>query len=224
MIVTPIPRVRTAIAAISGLLLLALFAAWRADRRDRAQLAADLATSRQALTQADARQHARDAQLQQALAAIAAQERRVTTPAQLLRALPKEIPLPTPITLESPNPSNQTEKGHPVAHASEREALDSTRSTIKPPSRESTPQAILPADDLKPIYDFALDCQACQAKLAASQADLSDERSKSAILTKQRDEAVRIAKGGSALRRLARATKWFLIGAAAGLAASHAAH
>lgn len=233
MIAPSIPRLRTAAAAVSGLLLLALFAAWRADRRDRAQLAADLATSRQALTQADARQHQRDAQLQQALAAIATQKRRATTPAEILRALPKQIPLPEPITLESPNPSAPAEKDHPLAclrQAGSRlplcgkpEGLESARPSPLTASRESAPQAVLPADDLKPIYDFALDCQACQAKLAAAQADLSDERAKSVILTRERDAAVRVAKGGSTLRRLARATKWFLIGAAAGLAASRAA-
>jgi hypothetical protein len=221
--IAPRLSIRTAAIALGGLVTVALFAAWRADRRDRAQLAADLATAKQALTQADARQHQRDAQLQQALAAIATQKRTVTTPVQIIRALPKAIPLPRPITLERATPTDQAQKGHPVAHASEREALDSTPSS-QSTSREPSSQVVLPADDLKPIYDFALDCQACRAKLAAAQGDLSDERAKSATLAKERDEAVRVAKGGSGLRRLARATKWFLIGAAAGLIASHAAH
>jgi hypothetical protein len=37
---------------------------------------------------------------------------------------------------------------------------------------------VIRAEDLKPLYDFTLDCKACQAKLAATQADLSDERQK----------------------------------------------
>lgn len=82
----------------------------------------------------------------------------------------------------------------------------------------------LPLADLKPIYDFALDCQACQSKLAATQSDLTDERAKTATLTHERDEAVRAAKGGSTFRRMARAAKWFALGAAAGAIAATARH
>jgi hypothetical protein len=81
-------------------------------------------------------------------------------------------------------------------------------------------QAVIPAADLKPLYDFSLDCRACQAKLAAAQADLTDERAKTAVLTHERDEAVRAAKGGSVLRRIARNAKWLAIGAAAGAIAA----
>ena len=81
-------------------------------------------------------------------------------------------------------------------------------------------QAVIPAADLKPLYDFTLDCRACQAKLAAAQADLTDERAKTAVLTRERDEAVRVAKGGSVLRRVARNAKWLAIGAAAGAIAA----
>src|SRR5690348_9930555 len=87
----------------------AIVYAWQADRRDRAQLAAELASTKQLLG-ADARQHDRDAQLAQTLAALA----------------------------------------------------------------------------------------------------------------KERDDAVRIAKGGSALRRITRAAKWFLLGAAAGAVVARA--
>ena len=78
-----------------------VFDAWRTDRRDRAQLAADLAAGRQALAQADARQHDRDAQLLQTLATVAAGKRTVTTPAQILHDLPNQLPLPVPIALQS---------------------------------------------------------------------------------------------------------------------------
>ncbi len=89
-----------------------------------------------------------------------------------------------------------------------------------PPAHE----AVLPAQDLKPLYNFALDCQACQARLAAAQADLADEKLKTATLTRERDSALQAAKGGSFLRRVARAAKWFVIGAAAGALAAKAAH
>jgi hypothetical protein len=77
---------------------------------------------------------------------------------------------------------------------------------------------------LKPLYDFTIDCKACQAKLAAAQGDLTDERKKTAALTHERDDVVRMAKGGSAWRKIGRAAKWFLIGAAAGAVAAKTAH
>jgi hypothetical protein len=228
------------LAEIFGTLLLIaiLLAAWRADRRDRAKLAADLAIAKQSLAQADARQHDRDAQLAQTLAAIAAEKRAVTTPAQILRELPQQLSLPTPITLQpstlSTNPSAQdcssgtncVPEGLDVARPSELPASKARQQSKPqapaPKAGNSGQQLLLPAADLKPLYDYTLDCQACQAKLSAAQADLTDERAKSTILTRERDEAVRAAKGGSLLRRVARNTKWLMIGAAAGLIAAKA--
>jgi len=232
----------TAVAIASGLTL-ALLAAWRADRRDRAQLTADLAAGRQALAQADARQHDRDAQLLQTLASLAAEKRTVTAPAQIIRQLPQQIPLPAPIALqavpcepgqytgEPPKLTRSTNKQPtptlPTAPCSSGppfgpEGLEPARSSSNPPSKVAVAQAVIPAADLKPLYDFSLDCRACQAKLAAAQADLPDERAKTAVLTHERDEAVRAAKGGSLLRRIARNAKWLAIGVAAGAIAAKA--
>lgn len=92
------------------------------------------------------------------------------------------------------------------------------------PKSVQAADAILPAADLKPLYDFALDCQACQAKLAAAQSDLTDKKTKSAASSKDQDAAVRAAKGGSVLRRISRAPKWFAKGAAARSVAAKATH
>ena len=92
---------RLAEILVTASLAAIVVSAWRADRRDRAQLTADLATAKQALAQDDARQHGRDAQLVQTLAALAAEKRTITSPAQIIRELPQQIPLPTPITLQS---------------------------------------------------------------------------------------------------------------------------
>ncbi len=188
----------------------ALLAAWRADRRDRTQLAAQLAAAQQALNAADARQHDRDALLTQTLAQLSAQKRSVVTPAQILRDLPNQIPLPVAIALQ-PEPDSPPS--------------DSQHAATGKVSAPSTPShAVIPSEDLKPLYDFAIDCKACQAKLSAAQSDLADEKIKTTTLTKERDDAVRAAKGGGAWRRIARATKWFAIGAAAGAIAAKSAH
>jgi len=212
----------TAVAIASGLVL-ALLAAWRADRRDRAQLAADLAAGRQALAQADARQHDRDAQLLQTLAALAAEKRTVTAPAQILRQLPQQIPLPVPLTLQAEDPMTKPQRETcSSGPACGPEGLEPARSNSNPSSKAAAAQAVIPTADLKPLYDFSLDCRACQAKLAAAQADLTDEQAKTAVLTRERNEAVRTAKGGSVLRRIARNAKWLAIGVAAGAIAAKA--
>jgi type II secretory pathway pseudopilin PulG len=190
--------VRFATLLVAVILCVAAFYAWRADQRDRAQLAAELAATKQLLTAADARQHDRDAQLAQTLAALAAEKRTIVTPAQIVRELPTQISLPSPIVLQS--------------------------TPALPDSPTPKTNAVIPTEDLKPLYDFTLNCKACQAKLSAAQGDLSDERKKTTALTHERDDALRIARGGSAWRRIGRAAKWLLIGAAAGAIAAQATH
>ena len=76
----PTPTLRLAEITLIAILLATLLFAWRAERRDRAQLAVELATAKQALAAADSRQHDRDAQLVQTLSTLAAQKRAVNTP------------------------------------------------------------------------------------------------------------------------------------------------
>jgi hypothetical protein len=190
--------IRIVEAAFITLLAVTVFVSWRADHRDRSQLESELAATKQLLSAADARQHDRDTQLVQTLATLAAEKRTIVTPAQILRDLPRQISLPSPITLQS--------------------------APASPNSPTSQANAVIPAEDLKPLYDFTIDCKACQAKLATAQSDLTDERQKTTALIHERDDALRIARGGSTWRRIARAAKWLLIGAAAGAAAAKAAH
>ncbi len=178
---------------IALLLALAVYFSWRADRRDRSQVASELAATKQLLAAADVRQHDRDTQLAQTLATLAAEKRIIVTPAQIA-----QIALPSPITLQS--------------------------APALPNSPTPKTNAVIPAEDLKPLYDFTIECKACQAKLATAQSDLTDERTKTSALTRERDDALRIARGGSAWRRIGRVAKWFLIGAAAGAVAAKAAH
>lgn len=196
-------------------LALTVVVAWRAERRDRAQLASELAATKQLLAAADARQHDRDARLAETLTVLAAQKRNVVTPAEIMRELPREIGLPSPIVLQSaadstaPDETGQHPAGNEVSGGD---------------AKQAKVQAVVPAEDLKPLYDFTIDCKACQAKLGAAQADLTDEKTKTAALTKERDRALQIARGGSRFRRIGRASEWFLIGAAAGAIAAKSAH
>lgn len=223
---------KLAAVATALALLAAVVEAWRVDRRDRAQLSAELAATKQLLVAADARQRNRDAQLAQTLSALDAQKRAIVTPAQIIRALPKSFPLPAAITLQD----GQSSSPESLTVSTQQEPTTVRSSAPNPPSAPasegSRPQhgalaptknqepisdgVVIPRADLKPLYDFTIDCQACQAKLSVAQSDLADEKAKTAALTKERDDAVRVAKGGNAWRRVTRAAKWFLLGAAAG--------
>ncbi len=198
------------------LLAVAVIVSWRADHRDRAQLASELAATKKALADADTRQHERDTQLAQTLSAVANLKRTIVTPAQIVRELPREIPLPTPITLESTMAANSPTTQIPAG--------PNLNSPAPPVTDGKLSRAVIPAEGLKPLYDFALECKACQAKLTAAQSDLTDERTKTAALTHERDDALRLARGGNVWRRIGRAAKWFVIGAAAGAIAAKAAH
>jgi len=214
---------RLAELAISAILATSLFLAWRAEREDRAKLAVQLATAQQSLTQATDRQQSRDTDLLRTLADLAAQKRQIQTPQQILQALPQQIQLPQPITLAPPQFPITTSPQVATPSATSTDSPKDTTSKSQKPTAPEPQAAVIPSADLKPLYDFALDCKACQAKLTATQSDLADEKSKTATLTKERDAAVRTAKGGSTLQRAARAAKWLLIGAAAGTLAARAA-
>jgi hypothetical protein len=175
---------------------------------------------KQLLAADDTRQHDRDAQLNQTLGALAMEKRKIATPSQIIRELPQEIPLPAPIALRT-SPA-AVASSPPTANGHRSAANFSSTNNPKP----AQAQVVIPAEDLKPLYDFTIDCKTCQAKLTAAQGDLANEKSKTktATLTKERDRALQIARGGSTWRRISRAAKWFLIGAAAGAVVAKAAH
>ncbi|MGC2530377.1 MAG: hypothetical protein WA639_21730 [Candidatus Acidiferrum sp.] len=210
------------------ILAITIYVSWQADRRDRAQLATQLAAAQKTITDAATSQHDRDTLLNQTLAQLAAQKQAAVTTAQLLKDLPKALSLPAPITLQTqsstsvpPNAAAKPGSG-PSSKKSGAAAPTDFTPTNPIPKPGQPADAILPAADLKPLYDFALDCKACLAKLTAAQSDLTDEKTKTAALTKERDAAVTAAKRGTVLHRILRAAEWFAIGAAAGAVAAKA--
>jgi hypothetical protein len=98
------------IAAFCAAFLLTalIFHAWLAAHDDQLRLASALATQKQALDAADARERDRNATLKDALAQIDALKRNAQneTPAQLARALQDALHLPQPITISGAPLSN----------------------------------------------------------------------------------------------------------------------
>jgi hypothetical protein len=192
------------IAIFAALFLAAALIAdsWRTARRSSAQLAATLAAQNELIGQAVARQQQRDAQLDAALASIADEKRHVQTPKQAMEAIPSVLPpLPLPVRVQLPDLTPLPKPGNLA------------------PASISIPQA-----DLKPFYDGLQDCRACALERDATKKDLADEQARIAALTRERDAAIAAARGGTFWSRLKHATKWFVIGAAAGALASAASH
>lgn len=196
--------VRIAAAVITLVLGVSVYFAWRGAQREQAQLKAELQATQKALADADARQQSRNSELAQVVAQLNEKKATVQSPAQIVKALPDVLPLPTPLSL-------------PTEAAGV--ALPAVPGGAKQPVEPPNPKVQLPAEDLKPLYDFAVGCRECQAQLAAAQANLKDEQAKTQALSRERDTALQAARGGSVLRRVVRAAKWFVIGAAAGAVA-----
>lgn len=102
----------------------------------------------------------------------------------------------------SQSPVNQTENA-PTQAASNTQTNSapqtgaSTQGGAPPAQGNSPPPAIIrvPQEDLKPLYDAVGNCEICQAKLAAAQGDPSDEKTRFAAATGQRDAAICAARG-----------------------------
>jgi len=202
----------------SGALLVlgcSVYVAWQAVHREQAELQLKLNAAEQQVHEATARQENRDTELNKTLAQLAAQKKTVQTPQQVLDALPSVLPLPEPLSDDDVGPTCVSPKNAKV-----RQPNSTAADEVADQPNAPEPKITLPANDLKPLYDFAVSCKACQTELATTQADLKDERVKSATLSRERDNALQAARGGTVLKRVIRAAKWFALGAAAGAVAA----
>jgi len=98
-----------------------------------------------------------------------------------------------------------------------RPVTSSASTTPAFPQTASTTITVPPAD-LLPLYDALQDCRSSTLQSEYLKKDLSDEKSRSAALTRERDAAIAVAHGGTFQTRLKRAAKWFAIGAIAATA------
>jgi len=192
------------ILATSAALIAAFFIAdsWRTARRNSAQLTATLESQKTLIEQAAAREQQRNTQLATALSSIAAEKKRIQTPQQAVEAISSALStLPLPIKISLPDLTEPPKPG------------------------DAAPASIsIPQSDLKPLYDSLQDCRACALQRDTAKKDLVDEQARVAALTRERDAAVAAAHGGNFWSRLKHATKWFVIGVAAGAAASTVTH
>jgi hypothetical protein len=191
------------IATFAALIAAAFIADnWRTAHRNSAQLTATLAAQNALIEQAAVQEQQRNAQLSAALALIAAEKKRVQTPQQAVEALPSVLPpLPLPVKVSLPDITQSPKPG------------------------DASPASIsIPQSDLIPLYDSLQDCRACALERDVTKKNLADEQARAAALARERDAAIAAAHGGNFWSRLKHATKWFMIGVAAGATATAASH
>ena len=244
-IMISVRRILEISATVIALLVAVMAAhAWMAEREDQLRMQATIAAQKQLLDAADMRERERDSALKDTLAQIESLKRAAQTPAEILRDLPKYLPLPQPITMipsSGPAPGGQQatgpSEGQPCLG---KDSCAASGALVPAPLSQPTPQsakhgslfpqrqglpdapipsAQIPATDLKPLYDYVQDCRSCQAQLAAAKLDAADSAVKLSATTRERDAALTAAKGGTFWRRLRRNALWFAVGAGAGAVA-----
>src|SRR6266702_1130628 len=178
--------IHLAITAVALLIATALFVEWRSEVRDRAKLQATLAAAEQSLQRATTSQQARDRQLNDAVGKLAALKATVVTQQQILARLPEVLALPKPLVATQNVPPG-------VASTGNLHGADSAQGKL--PEAPSPSAVAIPSEDLKPLYDFAVDCKTCQTRLATATADLADEKTKTQALGRERDAALKLARG-----------------------------
>lgn len=106
-------------------------------------------------------------------------------------------PVPTPSTSAAAQPSTEKPAPSPAS-----------------PQPSTPASAVIPAADLKPLFDYIQDCRSCRAQLTAAKANLSDQTTQIKALTQERDAAIQSTKGGTLWHRIKHNAKWLAAGAA----------
>jgi hypothetical protein len=196
------------------------FRSWLDARDDRMRMSATLSSQGSIIAAAEKREQDRAQQLADTLRQIADLKRTVQTPQQVLREIPQYLPqLPQPLETAAPArpASGASASGKAATPANVAGKLPGNPAgNVGEVAAPGIPDVRVPSADFKPLFDYVQDCRACQAKLTAAQQDLVDEHAKSAALTRERDAAVKAAKGGSVWTRTLRAVKWVGVGFVAG--------
>jgi hypothetical protein len=185
-----------AVAALLGLALGVVVHEWHGALVDRAVLDATLKAEH--ANQADLKSQSelvvRD--LKERVAALEQVKAQAVTPAQIVREIPTFLPqtLPAPVTtVTTPAPAG---------------AAPGTPPTITGMQ--------IPAADMRPLFDELITCKECSEKLTGAQMQTSIDEDKITSLTKERDAAVKAAKGGSVWTRVKHSAETIVISAAAG--------
>jgi hypothetical protein len=133
--------------------------------------------------------------LKQRLAALEQAKAAAQTPSQIIKEIPVYLPqnLPQPITTVTQPAAVGAKDQTPVVTG-----------------------ALVPVEDMKPIFDQLVACKECEAKLFADEADKTSEAKQLASMNLERDAAIAAVKGGTFWQRLKHDSKTIFISAVAG--------
>ncbi|MGH9574592.1 MAG: hypothetical protein ACRD40_13815 [Candidatus Acidiferrales bacterium] len=197
---------------------------WLTAKDAQRQFTNAFADEQNLIVQSDATKQRQENDLKNLLKEIESLKTKTRTPSQVIKELPKYLPLPAPISVA-------TECGGSVKQEHYKAAADvpavrpdkannSTRSAnFRYPEltpslvREDAADAKIPVQDLKPLFDFAQDCRACDAELDEAHKTAADDSMKIKALTNERDLAIHAQKG-SFWHRMQQDAVWFAFGMA----------
>lgn len=162
------------------------------EQKARAALEAELKSEQAQLDALNAAIATRDQAAQARVKAAQAEAARIQTPVQAIPAFPSVVQLPVAISMPLPT------------------------------AQEPRPDAILPNADILPLFQKLETCKENDILLGTCQVDRETLRQETALLTKERDQAVATVHGGTFWQRFTRNTKWVAVVAGVGLGAYEA--
>jgi hypothetical protein len=158
-----------------GLFLAIAIPSYLASRDERVRMDATIKAQTDVIAKLDDQMKQRDRQAAADIQRIRDEALQVRTPAQAVAALPKVIELPKPIFLQPA----EVVPGPGVSVAQIPDA----------------PSAVIPSEDIMPLFMKLSQCKADQVALGVCRADVTDLKAKGEALEQQRDAALRATRG-----------------------------
>ncbi|HKV49348.1 MAG TPA: hypothetical protein VJN69_14740 [Candidatus Acidoferrales bacterium] len=199
---------------------------WLTVKDAQRQLTNAFANEQNLIAQSDATKRQQEDDLKNLLSVIESLKAKIRTPSQVIKELPKYLPLPAPISVARQRDGSLGQaQGTGSARLRPEKAKNWTglpdfryETSVAPKLRSSSVRdygvaAKIPVEDLKPLFDFAQDCRACEAELEAAQKTAADDSVKIKALTRERDLAVHAEKG-TLWHRMRQDMVWFAFGMA----------
>ncbi|HKQ87272.1 MAG TPA: hypothetical protein VJS43_10965 [Candidatus Acidoferrales bacterium] len=197
---------------------------WLASRDAQRQFKTAFAVEQKLIAESDVTKRQQENALTNLLREIENLKEKTRTPSQVVKELPKYLPLPAPITISRPQQDDCVEQAQGTATTTDSAVSRNEPSIDSAPSssmlRTRNLDAKLPVQDLRPLFDFVQDCRTCDAELDAARKKAAEDTVKITALTRERDLAIR-AKTGSLWLRIRQDAILFGFGAIAGYAAIH---
>jgi type II secretory pathway pseudopilin PulG len=182
------------VGAVLAVVAVVVGASYLGAREDKIKLQATMDAQKLIQAHLDADQKQRDADLKAKIDDLEASKQAVAKmpPAQQVQEITKVIPLPFPMNVQ--------QQADPIT------------------GKLEEPKVEMPVANLKPLYDYGVTCTECQDRVSKLTADLAGAAQREQSITKERDAAIKAAKGGSFWARTKRTLKTAVCaGAGAGL-------